>query len=702
MFNILGVVGQFLATATSSTVMTEDLIILGTATSWLSNIIRSLFLFLDTFIYKIIPDLYNLGLLLADVRDALNQEALAAKIGDGLYIFFALAMFFRYAFAILTMIADPDKIEDKQKGLSKIVMNSIIAIILVVAVPTVFDIAYEVQRIMIGEPGGKGGLLYEAFARGGFDSGISAKDDGTRLAKSVFNFFIYGPVNSYNGGKWDLIDDAYNAYVDDPVFNITQFGEVITEQADKKYAIAYLCPISTIVGAYIAFSLLMSTIEIALRSVKLFALQIISPIAVISYIDPDSATKGIFKRWVDECLRTYLSLFFRLTVIFLFTTIIVNIQYDKLIQLNFWAVVFFILGLLSFVKAAPKMFESIFGYKAGDKTWGSEIVKKGLSFGGHLAAGAVGAGVGLGIGALTGGISSARHGLGFKAGAKVGAAAGLKTGAKTGYSAKNLGGFTKAAFAGMAGRKASQKAYGYKSSLPFTEGAEERSRYKTELAIAEAEYAEYKKAYEGAEIEALDPATRKVLKDANGNVITSSRKYAMDTMKDMYAKGVSDFRADDVETLRKSYAKGEAYKSMFKGQYGEALADLARAKAQKQVFERSMRRVQQAAAMATDPDQQARLKEQYEKLVSAEDFYNSKYNSAEGRLKEFDKNPAFAKESAKYARLDRADKLPRGENEKANLKALENWADDVKDLKEFKSSSGTDSEDIDIFDFEKM
>ena len=63
-------------------------------------------------------------------------------------------------------------------------------------------------------------------------------------------------------------------------------------------------------------------IDVAYRSIKFFVLELLAPIAVVSYIDPSSAKKGVFNKWLNETIKTYIGLFVRLFVFALATVLL--------------------------------------------------------------------------------------------------------------------------------------------------------------------------------------------------------------------------------------------------------------------------------------------------------------------------------------------------------------------------------------------
>jgi len=219
--------------------------------------------------------------------------------------------------------------------------------------------------------------------------------------------------------------------------------DIIDLEAKGKYVMDYKWLVSTIVGVVTLYMLVMFCIDIAVRSVKLGFLQMIAPIPIISYVDPKSGKDGMFKKWTNMCVKTYLDLFIRLFALFFGIYIISLIGTFKDVMdgetisdgiVN----VFLIIGVLIFVKKLPEILKETLGFEGGTfKDFKFNPIKRfeeDAIFGKNiLAAGAAGLAGGAAFGAnlvakkgnifsaLAGGVSATSRGL-------VGAAKGEKFG----------------------------------------------------------------------------------------------------------------------------------------------------------------------------------------------------------------------------------------------------------------------------------
>lgn len=214
----------------------------------------------------------------------------------------------------------------------------------------------------------------------------------------------------------------------------------------SSYYIDYNYFISTIVGIFVIFILVSMAFDVAIRSVKLTFLQLISPIPIISYVDPKSGKDGMFKRWYTEVFKTWASLFIRLLALFFGVYLIkqlgqlYRIGNHKYLSSNFWIQLFMLLGVLMFCKELPKLLEQLIPGMKGSGSFKLNPLKRinedsiGGKFltGGIMGAGAMTASALGGAGANA--IHSIRHGKNWKDSFKS-AGRGLGTGAF--YGAKN-------------------------------------------------------------------------------------------------------------------------------------------------------------------------------------------------------------------------------------------------------------------------
>lgn len=138
---------------------------------------------------------------------------------------------------------------------------------------------------------------------------------------------------------------------------------------DDGWAFTYFPLFSTICGGILLFFLIGICIQIAIRSIKLAVLRLLSPIAIISYINPKSSESGAFSNWVKMLTSTYIDLFLRLAIMYFVVFLVLEITNGHLdLPLSEGAIgaistVLIIVGLFFFAKNAPKFIKQALGIK---------------------------------------------------------------------------------------------------------------------------------------------------------------------------------------------------------------------------------------------------------------------------------------------------------------------------------------------------
>ncbi len=248
------------------------------------------------------------------------------------------------------------------------------------------------------------------------DGKKTALDAGGLFAQSVLNTMASCP---------DVDDQTSEECTDDIKGNIlVDSDQVISDIDDEKLSISWL--IAIIVGIVVIVYLAVLCIEVVVRSLKLMLLQMVSPIAIISYVSPKDKVLG---QWAKMYASTYLDLFIKLFAIKLGAELISAINFSGSVIKD----LVLILGCLVFMKVIPTMISKIFGIDIASGTLKDSLgmLKAGVGATAGATVGTlVGASTGKGIGRLTGAVR------GFGAGAQSGYKGDIATGAKN-VSSKN-------------------------------------------------------------------------------------------------------------------------------------------------------------------------------------------------------------------------------------------------------------------------
>ena len=453
---------------------------------WVAKIFRTLFLLIDAIIYGAVNLVYRLFIMIAETG-VFTPESIR-EFGSRIYVLLGVFMLFKVSFSLITYILNPDEMTDKNKGMGKLLQNFFIVLVGIVAVPYVFQAAYSLQSIILKE-NVIGSIIMGENANIRSDSEIDNEADYVKRGGELMSFttlsafirlnpnvvgeecanlpVVYSENSSKNiinpvcedytdvfeteltSGQTvgSSIIDAYSTN-DTAYFTNINLINLRTESIDgeEDWIFEYTYIISSIAGGFMAWILLMFCIDVATRSVKLGFLQLIAPIPIISCVDPKSGKDGVFKKWVNECVKTYVDLFIRLIAIYFalyVVTIIVNGRIYNITtgatQTNIFVIILIIFGALMFAKDLPSLISNITGVKFSGGFTLNPMKKLGQS---PYAAGAMGL-----VGGALGGMAAntwaaAKNGLGFRKGLASalagGASAGFR-GAKAGFTSGGKG-----------------------------------------------------------------------------------------------------------------------------------------------------------------------------------------------------------------------------------------------------------------------
>lgn len=324
---------------------------------WASSFVFSILGALDRLIYTLVSTVLN-GIYNIAGTEIFTGDSIT-KIFNRIYVILGIFMLFKLAFSLLTSIINPDKFTDKQNGMSKIIVRVVITLSLLLMVPSIFDAAYHVQgnvlkalpQIVIGPN--------ESYA----DSSA-----GETIALSVYKAFVK-KNEECTGPSSDLLSlKEIPNYVSEECPHSTEDGK-------KIFTYDYTFIISTIIGGIMIVLLVLISVDVGIRMIKMSILQIIAPIPIMTYIDPKSEKDGSFGNWIKECISTYISLFLQLGVIYIIIHLITSIIDDPASIIKFpagigtlaetWVIIFIVIGGFFFMRQAPKFLLKVLGIKDG-------------------------------------------------------------------------------------------------------------------------------------------------------------------------------------------------------------------------------------------------------------------------------------------------------------------------------------------------
>lgn len=415
----------------------------------------SLWIFIDNLIYSLIAFSYQLFKIIAKASLYNSENANITTMVNRISVILGIGMLFILAYNIILNIMNPDKISaGDDKSMQGILKNAVIAIVMLTAYSMVFTYMTKIQNHIIDDQ------VIENIILGTGNGSSELREDsmGSKVAVQIFTAFFY-PIND-NGDYVDCwkdssldvceayktgVTNAQTGTISDLAKNSTLFDSL---KKDTPH-INYLYIISSISGVVALLMFVSYVFDIGIRVAKMAFLQIIAPIPIMAYIVKPSG--GVFSKWLDNLIKTYLSLFMRLITIY-FAMFLINILATSVGNntggvfgnsegvtgfVKLLANVVLIIGVLLFAKDAPKLLENLLGTTFGEGGgFSPKAIAKKLS----------GVREAPGVGGIIGkGLDKANQGIGAAAGAAGGAwsalrnNAAMKVGNKLGLkSAKEL------------------------------------------------------------------------------------------------------------------------------------------------------------------------------------------------------------------------------------------------------------------------
>lgn len=415
----------------------------------------SLWIFIDNLIYSLIAFSYQLFKIIAKASLYNSENANITTMVNRISVILGIGMLFILAYNIILNIMNPDKISaGGDKSMQGILKNAVIAIVMLTAYSMVFTYMTKIQNHIIDDQ------VIENIILGTGNGSSELREDsmGSKVAVQIFTAFFY-PIND-NGDYVDCwkdssldvceayktgVTNAQTGTISDLAKNSTLFDSL---KKDTPH-INYLYIISSISGVVALLMFVSYVFDIGIRVAKMAFLQIIAPIPIMAYIVKPSG--GVFSKWLDNLIKTYLSLFMRLITIY-FAMFLINILATSVGNntggvfgnsegvtgfVKLLANVVLIIGVLLFAKDAPKLLENLLGTTFGEGGgFSPKSIAKKLS----------GVREAPGVGGIIGkGLDKANQGIGAAAGAAGGAwsalrnNAAMKVGNKLGLkSAKEL------------------------------------------------------------------------------------------------------------------------------------------------------------------------------------------------------------------------------------------------------------------------
>lgn len=418
------------------------------------NIIWFLFLLLDAIAYSVVAYVYDIFQIIAQLNFSVISSW-AQPLINRVEALIMVLILFKLGMSFIQYMITPEKFNEKGTGGSALLINIVICAVLLVSYQFIFNVLNEFSMLIIGYPDGYEFTVLKQIAdvegeNGGDEAGLlgrfifgenaDMKDFSSQLAGlTLFSFLKDTKGNMAQSTLGEILTDAKNG--DTNFFKITNLDEYIYTDNNATVCVEYTYPLlSTAVGLYLAYTLIVLTIEVSVRIFKLIILQVTAPIAIVTTIDGGTKSKT-FQSFYKTYISVYTGLFIRVLVVYLVSAL-VNMFAQNLDSLNIgvssssligkFVLIVIIVSLFTFAKKIPSFIDKALNLNSSGDGEGA------AGFKGLMKS--MGAAVGLGVGAL-GGMAAGVAAGGGVGGAVSGLFGGAYRGATGGYRANNVADF---------------------------------------------------------------------------------------------------------------------------------------------------------------------------------------------------------------------------------------------------------------------
>ena len=384
-------------------------------------------------IFKLVNSAYRIFLALAEADIFENAEF--DIITKNMYEILSIVMLFALAYGILVKIVDPENSKSGVDG-KKILQKLVMAIVLLALIPSIFSFMFGLQEAIL-----ESNVLNSIFTGSSNVGAQNIQNAGNVMAVNSFKPFFTPNVNSdvnpedargsitnhteygitlgNNGSYGCKKDQCTLADVDTFAEKTGDFGFYQAFAANiNEGEVDFQWLIALVIGGFLVYAMISFCFDMALRVCKLAFFEIIAPIAIFCNVIPKM--EDVFKKWLSNTTKTFISVFTRIIVmnfgVYLISIIVKNVDLGLDNPgnwfLNLIAKCFLILGIVMFMRQAPKLLSDLFGFGDGDMKLG--IRDKLKSSGAFAAGAAIGAGTTGFVRNTVHGVQNVRNAKGFK------------------------------------------------------------------------------------------------------------------------------------------------------------------------------------------------------------------------------------------------------------------------------------------------
>lgn len=322
---------------------------------------------------------------------------------NNIYAILGVVMLFIVAFMLLKLMINPEESKGAT-AIKKIVVNLITSIIGISLISPAFGFAYDVQKAVL-DNNTIGKVFGGSFSKGNNDVTTGAYD----IVNGVWLAFLT-PVEK-SGTKCDKLDtydkikNCYESIRFDKTSMLITTQKVLTNGSFSGYLnapqalhdgdVSFDFIMSLIGGLLLVYISVSYCFDMGLRLVKLAFYQVIAPIPLLLRIIPDGKMSGVFGNWVKITVTCFMEVFVRILVLYFCVFLcgaitesdfLSGVLSEHGIFTYFFTKAFIFMGLITFMRQAPKLISEVTGIDSGNMKLG---IKDKLAAGGAFTAGAI-------------------------------------------------------------------------------------------------------------------------------------------------------------------------------------------------------------------------------------------------------------------------------------------------------------------------
>ena len=347
--------------------------------------LRDVGLRLDMVAFSFIDNIYSLFNAIAS--ESLITNTVIKQVLNNVYVLVGIFAFFRIAMLLINSIINPDDLNKQGAGLSKIFVNTVIMLVLLVFTPTLFQMSRDFASAVVN-----GNYVQKLFINVNDSEILKPEKEMQRIAIGAV-ITKEDRITCGNGSSDcdKAVQCLNNINGVDPQGDqecVTKKGVVWGKLADyngvrekvngdKVYVYNYRPFVLTIVGWLITYVLLSFTFDVAKRMIELAVLEIVSPLFIATIVDPKSMQSGPFKKWLKTLGNSYASLFLRIAAISIMLLCVRLLSFWKpSAEVGVFGKLIILIAFLIFVKQLPKWFSNMLGMDGDGTGLGSLAIGK--------------------------------------------------------------------------------------------------------------------------------------------------------------------------------------------------------------------------------------------------------------------------------------------------------------------------------------